>query len=308
MVETSAPAKIILVGEHAVVYGQPAIAVPVSGLRAFATVQPNDPAGQGLRIVAADQGVIVTSETYPDHPLAITAQLVLQTYRTAPPDVTVTVHSSIPVASGMGSGAAVATALARVLGATLNLPLDNEALNPIIYEVEKIHHGTPSGIDNTVVVYEKPVYFIRDQPIVRLTIGKPFLLLIADSGLAASTRVAVGDVRKLYAAESKCIQSIFNAIGERVVASKQAIESGDVIQLGKMMHENHHLLQQLTVSCAELDNLATAAMNAGALGAKLSGGGRGGAMIALVTPETVENVKQALLRAGAVSVFATTVQ
>ncbi len=307
MLEASAPAKIILVGEHAVVYGQPAIAVPVSSLRAFARVQPNDPPGQGLHIIAADQGITVTSETHPDHALVITAELVLQTLHTTPPDITITVRSQIPVASGMGSSAAVSTALARALAATLDHSWDNETLNSIVYKIEQIHHGTPSGIDNTVVVYEKPVYFIRNQPIVILTIGRPFALLIANTGLAASTRLAVGDVRKLYEAEPQRIQPIIDDIGKLAVAARQTIESGDAVQLGKIMNENHSLLQRLTVSCLELDTLVAAALNAGALGAKLSGGGRGGNMIALVTPETRENVKRALLQAGAVSVFATTV-
>jgi mevalonate kinase len=308
MVEASAPAKIILVGEHAVVYGEPAIAVPVSSLRAVAVAQPNDVSDAGFYIVAADEGLSLTLEAYPDHPLVMTTRLVLQALQVSPPNVTITVRSQIPVASGMGSGAAVATALARALSVALSQPLDNAALNPIIFEIEKIHHGTPSGIDNTVVVYENPVYFIHNHPIVALTIGRPLSLLIANTGLAASTRLAVADVRKLFEAEPGRIQPIIDEIGRLVAEAKRAIETGDAIHLGNLMWQNHHLLQQLTVSCGELDNLVGAAMEAGALGAKLSGGGRGGNMIALVTTDTREHVKHALSQAGAVSVYSTTVE
>lgn len=307
MVEASAPAKIILVGEHAVVYGQPAIAVPVSSLRAVATVQPNKPHEQGLRIIATDMGTTLTEIEHSDNALAITARLVLDAFNAASPDLTIAIHSQIPVASGLGSGAAVATALARALSAALNRPMDNEALNSIIYEIERIHHGTPSGIDNTVIVYEQPVYFIRGQPIEHVTIGRSFSLLIANTGIAASTRVAVSAVRKRYESEPQRIQSIIQEIGGLVIEARQAIETGDIAGLGTAMRQNHHLLRQLTVSCLELDALVAAAMNAGALGAKLSGGGRGGNMIALVTSETAESVKNALLDAGAVSIFETTV-
>lgn len=306
MTSASAPAKIILCGEHAVVYGQPAIAVPLSSLRATATVTP----GRGLTIVAADLNerlpLSVASDVV-DNALLRTAQLVLQTLNVPPPDLTIMLHSDIPMASGLGSGAAVSTALARSLSAALGQPLANDALNALIYDVEKLHHGTPSGIDNTIIVYEQPVFFVREQPIERLTIPTPFHLLVADTGKGALTRVAVGDVRNLFNADPSRIQPILDDIGTLVRDARAAIEQADFPTLGAMLSRNHTLLQQLTVSSDELDALVTAALDAGALGAKLSGGGRGGNMIALVTPDTREKVWAALVRAGAFRVFETVV-
>jgi mevalonate kinase len=306
MMECSAPAKVILFGEHAVVYGQPAIAVPVSSVRAHASVEP----GRGLSINAADLGEMLTVdlEAELEHALAIMARLVLKTLDMQPPDATITIHSEIPPASGMGSGAAVATALGRTLSTILGHPLDNPILNNLVYEVEKLHHGTPSGIDNTVIVYEQPVYFVREQPIETLKIGAPFTLLIGDTGISASTRVAVADVRKLYETDHDAVQPVLDHIGNAVKNARQAIESGNTEALGDLMRENHTLLQQLTVSSPELDSLVRKAVDAGALGAKLSGGGRGGNMIALVTPETAEPVKTALLQAGAARVIMTDVR
>jgi mevalonate kinase len=308
MIEASAPAKIILFGEHAVVYGQPAIAVPVSSLRAIATVQENQPPGQGLCIHATDLNKTSSLNTQVDDALQMTARLVLQALDAPTPDVTITLRAQIPMASGLGSGAAVATALARALSMALLQPLDNPTLNNLVYEVEKIHHGTPSGIDNTVIVYEQPVYFIRDQPIQSIQVGSPLRLLIANTGQSALTRIAVGDVRKLYDAEPARIQPILEQIGTLVKRARGVIESGDVLELGPLMLENHTLLQTLTVSSIELDALVNAAMNSGAAGAKLSGGGRGGNMIALVSDDTAHSVKQALLKAGATDVIETIVQ
>lgn len=308
-VEASAPAKIILFGEHAVVYGQPAIAVPVSSLRAHARVTPNLPGHSGMQIVASDLGETLTVdlESELEHALAVMARLVLKTLDSQPPDATITLRSEIPLASGLGSGAAVSAALGRALSAALGKPLDLETLNSLVYQVEKLHHGTPSGIDNTVIVYEQPVYFVREQPIEMLRIGAPFTLMIGDTGISASTRVAVGDVRKLFEAEPVRIQSVLASIGELVNVARQAMESGDIPALGPLMTENHALLQQLTVSSPELNRLVETALNAGALGAKLSGGGRGGNMIALVQPEQAESIRAALLQAGAARVNMTSV-
>ncbi len=310
MIEASASAKVILFGEHAAVYGQPAIAAPVASLRAYATVEANPPAVTGLHIDAPDLNqrlpVDIRAESV-DNALTLTAQLVLTALQAEPPNVTICLRSRIPIASGLGSGSAVSTALARALCLVLNCPLPEADLNRLIYEVEKIHHGTPSGIDNTVIVYERPVYFVRDKTLETLTIGAPLTLLIGDTGVGASTKIAVGDVRKLYDTDREPTARAIQQIGVISEQARAAIEHGDEQSVGALMNDNHELLNQLTVSSTELERLITAARRAGALGAKLSGGGRGGNMLALVTPDTAAAVEQALLTAGAARVFRTTI-
>jgi len=306
----SASAKIILLGEHAVVYGVPAIAIPVSDVRAFASVTP-EPIGTGLRIIADDLAQVLPIDVnvdVVDHALAYTARKVLKSVHSPPPDATITVRSDIPMASGLGSGAAVSTALARALCSMLNVELSDEALNAIIYDVEKVHHGTPSGIDNTVIVYERPVYFVRDQRTETLRIQESFHFLIADTGKSALTKIAVGDVRVLYERDRAFVLAKLLAIQALVEQARLALESGDASALGRLMTENHAHLRDLTVSSLELDDLVAAALNAGALGAKLSGGGRGGNMIALVTPPACETVRTALIDAGAVRVLSTNLE
>ena len=308
MAEFSAPAKIILVGEHAVVYGQPAIAIPLRNLRAVVTLN-EAPAGQrGLHVLAEDLHEIkqIMTGVQSDDPLVVTVNTLLAGLGISPPDAEITLRSQIPIASGLGSGAAIAAALGRALSASAEISLTPEALNGLVFEVEKFHHGTPSGIDNTVVVYEQPIYFVRNHPFETIDIGGTFHFLIADTGRPASTKIAVGDVRKLYEANSDQIQPVLAAIGDVARKSREAIQQGDVEALGARLNENHALLQQLTVSSPELDQLVDMARGAGALGAKLSGGGRGGNMIALVTPESGEVVEQALRRSGATRVLQTT--
>ncbi|MCB8923167.1 MAG: mevalonate kinase [Ardenticatenaceae bacterium] len=311
MVEASAPGKIILFGEHAVVYGRPAIAVPLSQLRATAVIQPNPQSG--VQLIAPDLGMSASlQEAVPDDPLAAAIHQIQRAANIAQwPDMIVTVSSQIPIASGLGSGAAITAAILRALAQYLDLPylLTDEQISALTYEVEKIHHGTPSGIDNTVVAYERPVYFVRRQPqnlIEPFAVGTLLRLLVADTGVSSSTKLVVGDVRRQWEADPSQFEALFSTCGEIAVAARQAIERGDLPEIGQLMTRNHQVLQTMTVSSLELDRLVQAAQQAGALGAKLSGAGWGGNMIALVTMETETAVRQALLQAGARHVLLTT--
>lgn len=299
----TAPAKIILFGEHAVVHGQPAIAVPLGNLRARAEVEFG---GKGLHINALDLNKVLPVDVNTelmDDALTLTARMTLRALDTTPPDATIKVQSTIPMASGLGSGAAVSAAIARAVASAVHTPLSDDDLNTLVYQIEKLYHGTPSGVDNTVIVYEKPVFFIREQPIETLHIHTPFTLVIADTGKGALTRIAVEDVNGLVRNEPARIQPIIDEIGQIARDARQAIETGNTPELGPLMNRNHALLRQLTVSSPELEALTRAAREAGALGAKLSGGGRGGNMIALVRPQDAQAVQNALEDAGAARVF-----
>ncbi|MGE5643352.1 MAG: mevalonate kinase [Byssovorax cruenta] len=307
MTKASAPGKIILFGEHAVVYGRPALAVPVTQVRA--DVEVVDSRRAGIWINAPDVDLHAEINTLPsDHPIAAVIHNFLFLWRVSPfPQLEIDITSSIPVASGLGSGAAVTVALTRALSSKLNFPMNAEEVNAFAYEIEKIHHGTPSGIDNTVITFAKPVYFVRGQPIEIFPVGSPFTIVIGDTGIRAPTRESVGDVRKLWEADPKKWERIFDEVGTIAREARKAIESGDWTRLGKLMNQNHVLLQDMTVSSPELNELAAAARRAGALGAKMSGGGRGGNMIALVTPDLADTVSRSLLEAGAQNTIITQV-
>lgn len=307
----TAPGKIILFGEHAVVYGRPAIAIPLSQLRATAVVSPTTQ--PGIRLIAPDLGQDVLLPDAPsDDPIAaVIRQVQTAVHLPTWPDITITISSQIPIASGLGSGAAITAAVVRALAEFLGVShlATPEWVSALTYEVEKIHHGTPSGIDNTVVAYEMPVYFVRQQPHNRIepfTVARPLHLLVADTGVRSSTKIAVGDVRRQWQENPAKFEALFDSCGRIAIAARTAIETGDVAALGPLMQENHALLQEMTVSSPELDRLVTAAIEGGALGAKLSGAGRGGNMIALVTPETRTAVCKSLLAAGAKNVLSTT--
>lgn len=304
----SAPAKVILLGEHAVVYGQPAIAIPVSSLRASVSVTFDSQGKETLRIFSDDasvSGMTVPSVDGVEDALVTAVRLATERLEIELSGATITIHSDIPVASGLGSGAAVTTAIIRALAEVVSKKLPEDEINAMVYEVERIFHGTPSGIDNTVIVYERPIFFVRNHPFEQIQPRQPLHILIGDTGIRASTKHAVTDVRHLLETQPEQFQPIVAAIGGLVWQARNCIEHGQIDQLGNLMMRNHELLQSLTVSSPELDRLVRAALDAGALGAKLSGGGRGGNMIALVTPATRSSVEASLRQAGAVNVYYT---
>jgi mevalonate kinase len=308
MMTASAPGKVILVGEHAVVYGRPAIAVPVWERVARATIQPGA-AGSGCWISVRDLNRRFHLAHAPDQDaMALVARATLAQLDLPPnPDWQIELTSEIPIASGLGSGAALNAALVRALYAQAGQTPDPAQVSSLVYLGEQIYHGTPSGIDNTVVAYGQPVWYVKGTPPTVFTPAKAFTLAIADSGVASPTRETVGAVRRRHDAEPERYERYFDAIGELVWEARQAIETGRSEALGPIFNRNHALLQAIGVSTPQLDQLVAAAKDAGALGAKLSGGGGGGNIIALIEKDNAPVVALALQRAGAIRVVITTV-
>ncbi|CUS05153.2 Mevalonate kinase [Candidatus Promineifilum breve] len=308
MITATAPGKVILFGEHAVVYGRPALAAPVTQLRAKAELTPTSE--PDVLLVAPDVGrAALLSRTEPNNPLAAVVRIVETHCRCSlSAGYTLSVTSAIPIAGGLGSGAAIAIAIIRALGQYLEQAdsFTPEVVSRLAYEVERLHHGTPSGIDNTVIAYERPVYFVRraPQPLIEtFAQARPLRLIIGDTGVSSRTKDVVGDVGRQWAADRAEFETIFDACGRIAEAGRAALAAGDLPAVGALMDENHDWLRRMTVSSPPLDALVGAARAAGALGAKLSGAGRGGNMIALVTAETEAAVSAALLAAGAARVM-----
>ncbi|MCP4141584.1 MAG: mevalonate kinase [Chloroflexi bacterium] len=338
VITARASGKIILFGEHAVVYGQPALAVPVNQLYAEAEVSdipragiwvnapdinlheelpriaPENPLASVILAVFSTLNIdVFARRALPGEAISMTVGEIVASQNHAPRNdkpkgIEIKISSTIPLASGLGSGAAVSVAIIRALSTHLEHPFSDKKVNEIAYEVEKIHHGTPSGIDNTVVTYAKPIFFIKDQPIELLSVAEPFTIIIADTGIPAPTKESVGDVHKLWEKNPQKMEALFAAAGSIAKTARQAIEGGFPEQLGPLMNENQRILREMGVSSPELDRLTEASLKAGALGAKLSGGGRGGNMIALSTKENAPAIAEALYDAGAKNVIVTEVE
>ena len=306
-VSGSAPGKVILFGEHAVVYGRPAIAVPVTNISAQSSVQAKT---GGLTIHAVDlDRTINVNIAEPSDPLEISVLKILKYLKNEQNfGLSIKLSSSIPIGGGFGSSAAISTALIRSLAAFFATPISDDQVNQLAFEIEGMYHGTPSGVDNTVIVYNQPLYFVRNVTMNHFSVGKPMHLVIADTGILASTHETVSDVRAGWHQDPSRHEALFDDIGSTVDAAHQAIAEGDLVEVGRLMDENHTRLQELDVSSMALDRIVFAARGAGALGAKLSGGGRGGNVVILTMPWARDDVVAAVTKAGAIGILETVLE
>lgn len=325
-------AKIILMGEHSVVYGYPAVAVPIRALKMRAWVTPLTPsvshahggstadngnhanpvnptdaastdssadlchigtlkalnydgsmAGAGARFGGLERAVKVAAEFvgHPDQAFDVVTD------------------GSFPAGRGMGSSAASSGAVIRaILDAYDSRPGESEILR-LTNEAEVVTHGNPSGLDAATTCSNEAVVFESGQ-MSTMRVNMPAYLVIADSGVAGSTREAVGGVKKQDECDHVRVKGIMDKLGELARDSQTDLERGTVWLLGQRMNEAHRLLHNLKVSHPLVDRLVAAARKAGAVGAKMTGGGLGGCLIALApNVETANRVRAALLRGGA---------
>ena len=283
--------KTILFGEHFVVYGLPSI---VSALGAYTTADVKVVKGNGWTV--NDQRPATPG--YKEQKYIEAMQSIANIINHLKVDIEnqrleISFAGDLIAASGVGASAAQCTSLARALSETFNLDLDNEKINEAAYEGEKAYHGTPSGIDNTASTYGGLIWFVRNLGAGKNTMDllqspRKMLIVIANSGITASTTEVVADVQRLREENPEKIEKIFGEYRKLVEAAKKALLKGDIATIGNLMNQNHKMLQQITVSGEINDELVEIALENGAIGAKLTGTGRGGLVIGLAENEDIQ--------------------
>jgi mevalonate kinase len=307
VVVASAPAKIILFGEHFVVYGEPAV---VTAIDKRAHVSAELRKDRHIYVKSVDLGVsgFFTDEGFEAErggsdacaklePIRIAVQKVLDISKKKN-GVNVEVHSSIPVASGLGSSAAVVAATAFAVGHVLDAKISQEETFRVAYEAERFVHSTPSGIDPAISTYGGVVLFQKDKGFSPIKVGKDMPLVVGDAGIERSTGEMVTGVRERRERYAAIINSIVEAGGKIALRAVEALEKGDLETLGELMNINHSLLSAVGVSNEALERLVYAARKAGALGAKITGAGGGGCIVALSSPDRLKQVAEAIEHAG----------
>ena len=307
MAGTGSFGKLILFGEHFVVYKVPALVAAVAAVTDCVVEFTDAP---GLEVVDNRPAVAgYKAEKKEEADVAI--GLVLKHFKLDPAarGMRITFGGDLTAVSGIGASAAQVVALARAIGLALPKELSLEEINEAGYEGERGYHGTPSGIDNTAATYGGVLRFQRTEgaPIFdKKKLGSPVRIVYASTGITASTSKVVGDVAAKREADPAWFDGLLTQYKALVVKGEAALDACDWPALGELLNQNHALCQALTVSCTELDTLVDAARGAGALGAKMSGTGRGGLMLALTpSEETQAAVTAALKAAGAPEVWAT---
>ena len=292
---SSACGKVILLGEHAVVYGRPAIALPIS-LAVEASVQAG---GSGVHMVIPRWGLEQKIELHTSKGVSGIMTTVLQALDLEDRSMTIEVIPHVPRAMGLGGSSAMAVAVIRALDKTFALRLSDGRVNELAFECEKAAHGTPSGIDNTVATYGTPLVFENnDEPLFKeLTIPEPVSLVVGITGKESLTANMVAKVRNLWNGNQLRYDAIFDQMAQLTIAGADALASAHFEELGQLMNLCQGYLNALQLSTPELEELIHIARANGALGAKLTGGGGGGSMIALC-PDNADRVVNAMEAAG----------
>lgn len=281
--------KVILLGEHAVVHGYPAIAVGIErGVRAEASPSDRDVLllePWGLRLEPDPEG---------EEPLQRAFAAVLETYGERPP-LRVSGVAELPAGAGLGCSAAIGVAVLDAIDAALGRERSRAELGEAALVWEKVFHGNPSGIDNTMSALGGVALFRRGEPLQPLRSNKPLHLVVAYSGESSSTKEMVASVRRQLEQDRDRVVKTFEGIETLVRNAKLAIEAGDLVALGQLLDLNHTLLSSLMLCTTKLDSMCQAAREAGALGAKMTGAGGGGCMFALAPKrEQAERLRDVL--------------
>ena len=305
--KTRAFGKLILVGEHLVVYKAPALVGAVSAYTNCKLQYLDTP---GLEVIDNRPAVpLYKVQKKEEGDEAINLTLTHLGVDTKARGVKLTFGGDLCCASGIGASAAQVVSLARAVNIADNRSLSEDEINAAGYEGEKGYHGTPSGIDNTAATFGGLLRFQRTDgaPIFeKKSFSSAIRIVYASTGITASTTAVVGDVRCKKEADEAWFANIMERYMALVTEAEKVVEEGDFNKLGKLMDQNHALRQELTVSCIELDDLVDAARAAGAVGAKMSGTGRGGLMIALTPTEEIQDAVASALEKIAPQVWKTT--
>lgn len=301
-----AAGKVILLGEHAVVYGVPAIAV---GIDRGAWAKVLGPAPGASTLFARGWNIRVTESEADEVPLARALRDVLAVTRAALPEgalpsaVEVEAETDLPPGGGLGCSAALGVAVARAL----DPKAPPEVIAERVMAWERVFHGNPSGIDGAVAAMGGCVLFKRGVGITRVDLGAPLRLCVGHSGQASSTKSMVEAVARLRERRPEIAQKTFDAIDTLVRNAKLALAAGDVTAVGQLLDLNQMLLSGLFVSTPEIEQMCGTARGAGALGAKLTGAGGGGCVVALVPSSEVEERVLAAWKQDGFEGFAATV-
>ena len=291
--------KTIVFNEHFVVYGIPAI-VSAIGKYTIARVEAIDT--KGWRIIDSRKATPKYKEDKLEQQKdSINRIIKKMNLDLSKKGVEITIEGNLYAASGIGASAASCVSIARALSEHYNLNLSNDEINDIAYEGEKGYHGTPSGIDNTASTFGGLIWFEKKETNImdKIDLVNPIEIVIGNTGKVADTTKAVAGVRERKEKNPEKYQEIFDRAENIAYLAKDAFQDEDYKELGKLMNENHKLLQQVEVSSRELDFLVKLAREQGAYGAKLTGGGLGGNIIAL-TPgrELQDDVANAIEKEG----------
>ena len=304
----TAPAKTILLGEHFVVLGEQAVAMAIS-LNSEVNVERRGDSSIYIRSLSLN-----TSGTFKNdefklerggeearrvlEPLKTLAEAVCDHAKCLNTGFNIEIDSKIPVAVGLGSSAATAVSTIAAVAESLEAKLRRDEICDLAFVPERRIHEKPSGIDQTTSTYGGVIVYKPSEGFASIPIRHELPIVVGNSGKARSTGDQVAKVRKLLEERRDFVTNLAKNAGELSAKGVDAIKGGDLQTLGKLMISNHEILRKVGVSTQSLDRLVQASLKAGALGAKLTGAGGGGCIIALTEKDAQQAVADAIQESG----------
>jgi mevalonate kinase len=304
-VTVSAPGKLMLFGEHAVVYGKPCIVTAVDQrIRLTAEKLASnelvvDAPDVGISGYRKDTGKLGVGMEIPKGVKFI--EFTVKNFKNVyglPGGVKINTKSDFSSEFGFGSSSAVTVAVVKALSELFQTKLSKKALFDLSYKTVIEIQGVGSGFDLAAAIWGGTLYFVGGGEVIKPFKTRSLPLVVGYTGIKADTATLIRQVGELYKSQKAEIEGIFDSIQEIVEAAKIAIEDSNLKKLGELMNANQNLLAKLGVNSSELNNLVTAALASGALGAKLSGAGGGDCMIAVVGKDKRKDVAEAIEKAG----------
>ncbi len=298
-VEASAPGKVILFGEHAVVYGMSAVAVAITQ-RSYCKIRINDfdsftlsleNYGLSQSFLNLDEMSKKVDTKFQFIPNAIS--LFKAKFNLPHQFLNIQLSTSLWPMAGLGSSASVAVALAGALSGFYSLNLTSAVISDIAFELEKFAHGTPSGIDNSICTYGAGILYQKNR-IQKFACPEKFQILITYSKEVRKTRKSVEKVRKFLEKSPRKINDLFDQIGTIAIEGVKAVVNGDLRSVGRLMNHNQRLLTELGISTPTIDELVEFSLSSGAYGSKLTGAGGGGCIITVGPPEILSDILNSL--------------
>jgi len=292
---STAAGKIILLGEHAVVHGRHALAIPIPDAVRAAAVRTDG----STTLTVRDWHFHSVIEPGSDKDVDAVVNLILEKLDVADANFSINVASSLPPGMGLGSSAALAVAITRAVAKCQGIEVDDVGVNEIAFECEKLSHGTPSGVDNTLSCYGTPMLFRNSGSleVEVLPLDEMPPLVIGFSRAAGPTHEQVAGVKARFDQDESGYNAVFDQIDDISKAGAKALKAKQYQKLGALMNLCHGLLNAIQVSTPDLENMVSIARENGAMGAKLTGAGGGGSIVALC-PDTADVVRSALHQAG----------
>ena len=300
-----APGKTILTGEHFAVLGAPAVAMAIN---LYSQVEAK-PTGHAHVEVEADIPLYATSITNRNlalsdarnmlAPLRLAAETTLKHLRRIRNGVNVNVECEIPIGAGLGSSASINVAIISAVSRSFGVRLDKKDICKLAFTPENVLHGRSSGVDQATCSYGGIIQFTRPFNVKPVRIREPPKILVCDTGIHHSTKNLVGAVLKRSKKQKANFQRYISQVKQISHSAVKALETQDTTMLGSLMYENHELLKKVGVSHPMLDKFVETARKAGALGAKLTGAGGGGCILALYEDSrSRKGIVQALRKQG----------